>query len=126
MSISFSTGWRSFVREHHLYKWSFAVFEFTNSRVVIVNLYHVPTPPNSPDLAGPSSKTIDLSSDSDHATTVSSYSDHATSVSEDDTDPSTDSEDMEIYDEEEPDESVTRDYFTCKVQKNTAVRFFIS
>lgn len=68
---------------------------------MIVNLYDVPTLTNLPDLAGPSSNIIDISDDSDNDTTVSS-------------------------DDEETDESVSRNYFFCKAQKNTAVRFFIS
>lgn len=66
---------------------------------MIVNLYDVPTLTNLPDLAGPSSNIIDISDDSDNDTTVSS-------------------------DDEETDESVSRNYFFCKAQKNTAVRFF--
>lgn len=65
---------------------------------MIVNLYDVPTLPNLPDLAGPSSNIIDISDDSDNDTNVSS-------------------------DEEETDDSVSRNYFFCKAQKNTAVSF---
>lgn len=115
MSCEFSFGWRSFVTEHKLSDWKWAVFQFTNDRFVIVNCYDVPTLPNLLAYGGTSSNIIEISSDSESPT-----ENNAIAVSEDETHISTDiEEDDNLSDEDECDEN--QDYFICTVRNNTAV-----